>query len=456
MTGAPAGHIRTTAVVKETTTATGRLRTWWASRGTWWWWEQGWRGSPQGRRRRTPARASWCWIPVPPGGRASTDRQGRFRFNRGPHALYLGGPGHGVLERLGIAPCGAAPVVRGARARLGDRVELLPSGASSLVRTGLLAARSKPALARMLAGAPRWRPCEVAPLSVGQWLDGFELPDDARAVAGLIVRLSTYVADESASADVPATQIPLASGPGVRYLHGGWSSLVDAMVAAVRSRGGVVRAASAVRAVDAHGTGWLVQGERVQERARAVVVAAGPPAACSSLAGGWADLGPPVEAACLDLGTTRRLDPPLLLGVDRPLYLSDHAAAAGGLAPAGGGLVHVLRYLHAGEQVRADAVRTELEDHARAAGVDPADVEQRRFLLRMTVTGVLPTPATGGLAGRPGIETHRPGVFVAGDWVGPRGWLSDAALASGEGAGRAAARWAAGAAAPLPAGRRAG
>ena len=391
-----------------------------------------------------------------PGGRASTDRRGRYRFNRGPHALYLGGPGQAVLERMGTAVPGAAPVVRGARARLGDRVDLLPIGAGSLVRTGLLRARSKPALARMLASASGWRPPEVADLSVGEWLDGFQLPDDARAVAGLIVRLSTYVADEAASADLPATQIPLASGPGVRYLHGGWSSLVDAMVAAVRSRGGVVRATSAVRAVDAEGSGWVVQGERVQERARAVVVAAGPPAACSSLAGGWAELGPPVEAACLDLGTTRRLDHPLLLGVDRPLYLSDHAAAADGLAPAGGGLVHVVRYLHAGEQVSAEAVRAELEDHARAAGVEWVGVEERRFLLRMTVGGLLPTPASGGLAGRPGIETARQGVFVAGDWVGPRGWLSDAALASGEGAGLAAARWATGGASPLAVGRRAG
>jgi pyruvate/2-oxoglutarate dehydrogenase complex dihydrolipoamide dehydrogenase (E3) component len=35
------------------------------------------------------------------------------------------------------------------------------------------------------------------------------------------------------------------------------------------------------------------------------------------------------------------------------------------------------------------------------------------------------------------------GVYVAGDWVGPRGWLADAALSSGEAAGRAAAREAA-------------
>jgi pyruvate/2-oxoglutarate dehydrogenase complex dihydrolipoamide dehydrogenase (E3) component len=63
----------------------------------------------------------------------------------------------------------------------------------------------------------------------------------------------------------------------------------------------------------------------------------------------------------------------------------------------------------------------------------------------MTVVGATPSPATGGLAGRPGIDsTGRAGVYVAGDWVGPRGWLADGALASGEAAGSAAARQAAG------------
>ena len=190
--------------------------------------------------------------------------------------------------------------------------------------------------------------------------------------------------------------------------------------------------------------GWLVRGEGLEERARAVVVAASSPAASAPLTGGDAEIGPPVEAACLDLGLRRPLRPPVLLGVDRPLYLIDHASAAGGLAPTGGGLVHGVRYLRAGEDVSAEALRAELEDHARVAGVDPADVEERRFLRRMTVTQVMPTPATGGLAGRPRVETGRPGVFVAGDWVGPQGWLADAALASAEAAGTAAAGWATG------------
>ena len=58
----------------------------------------------------------------------------------------------------------------------------------------------------------------------------------------------------------------------------------------------------------------------------------------------------------------------------------------------------------------------------------------------MVACGTLPTPETGGMAGRPGVvDTGLDGVFAAGDWVGPTGHLADAALVSGEAAGRLAA-----------------
>jgi hypothetical protein len=65
----------------------------------------------------------------------------------------------------------------------------------------------------------------------------------------------------------------------------------------------------------------------------------------------------------------------------------------------------------------------------------------------MVVSSTMPRAATGGLAGRPSItESGLPRVFLAGDWIGPDGVLSDASLASGHAAGRAAIR----AAATLP------
>ena len=64
----------------------------------------------------------------------------------------------------------------------------------------------------------------------------------------------------------------------------------------------------------------------------------------------------------------------------------------------------------------------------------------QRFLPRIVVVTSLPAPGAG-LAGRPPAEVPgAPGLFVAGDWVGQEGWLSDCSLASGERAGQLAAQ----------------
>ena len=49
----------------------------------------------------------------------------------------------------------------------------------------------------------------------------------------------------------------------------------------------------------------------------------------------------------------------------------------------------------------------------------------------MTVAHGMPLATRGGTRGRPAVElSDRPGVFVAGDWVGPEGQLADAAVSS--------------------------
>ncbi|HVW34354.1 MAG TPA: NAD(P)-binding protein, partial [Acidimicrobiia bacterium] len=127
-----------------------------------------------------------------PGGRASTDDRGPYRFNRGPHALYKGGEAQAVLARLGISTPGAEPPGAGARGRLGDRVDVLPADLRTLLRTHLLSVRGKLALARFLGGVKKWRPADLAGLTVGAWLDTFKLPDDARKVVLFLVRTTTY------------------------------------------------------------------------------------------------------------------------------------------------------------------------------------------------------------------------------------------------------------------------
>ena len=146
-----------------------------------------------------------------------------------------------------------------------------------------------------------------------------------------------------------------------------------------------------------------------------------------------------MTASCLDLGLRRPPEIPSWFGVDRPHYLVAHAPGAD-LAPTGSALVHAMRNLHHDGTTSADELRADLWTLAGRAGITHDDVVLDRYLHRMVVISASVTPAGGGLAGRPDVtDTGVDGVLVAGDWVGPSGWLADASLVSGAAAGRLAA-----------------
>jgi hypothetical protein len=83
--------------------------------------------------------------------------------------------------------------------------------------------------------------------------------------------------------------------------------------------------------------------------------------------------------------------------------------------------------------------RDELHRFAALAGITDGQIVEERFLEVHVVTHVLPGPEDG-LAGRPPVAVPGDaGLYLAGDWVGSSGWLSDAAMASGRRAGMLAA-----------------
>jgi phytoene dehydrogenase-like protein len=399
------------------------------------------------------------------GGRAATDQVGRFRFNRGAHALYRAGAAQPVLGRLGVQVAGASPPFKGAQGRLRDKVGLLPVGPTSLLRTSLLGTRDKARVGRLLNGLARWRPEDLADRTAAAWFDEQGLTGDSRAMVEMVARLTSYVADlDRVSADLIVAQIQMGLGEGVDYLHGGWATLVDGLRAVAWDRGVRTELDTPVHRVEPDGTGGAggdvrvvlgrrrspaaapgtrsdgdgdghAGGERVV-RARRVVLAAGTPEANAALLpeppAAWREVGPAVRTACLDLGLAEVPDMTVLLGVDRPLYLIRHAPPAG-LAPAGAAVVHGAWYLRSDEDPSPAEARAFLGEHCRVAGIDPDAAEEQRYLHRMVTCGALPRPERGGMAGRPDVaDTGVDGVLVAGDWVGPEGHLADAAIASGE------------------------
>jgi len=128
------------------------------------------------------------------------------------------------------------------------------------------------------------------------------------------------------------------------------------------------------------------------------------------------------------------------LAMSRPLSFSVHSAAAR-VAPPGAALIHIGRYLADGESA-SRASFDELERFADQIQPGWREVEAtRQHLAGIVVANDHPQAARGGFAGRPPIEVaeHRH-LFIAGDWVGPEGFIADAAAASGAAAGRAAAQ----------------
>lgn len=378
------------------------------------------------------------------GGRARTMERDGFALNLGPHALYRKGAGAPILEALGVRWTGRAPQQSGYGV-VGGRLAPLPAGPRSFLTTKLLTGGAKRELLTLLPRLMRLDTDALRGVPLDTWIAGAIHHQELRQFMSMLIRTTTYTADSTRlSAGEALAQTRLGLLGNVDYLDGGWQTLIDSLRDAARRSGVRIVADTRVIAITRTVGSGAARGVRLDDGtttdAAAVIAAIGPDTTAKLVADGpttpplaWAERAIPVEMACLNLGL-RGLPIPtakLTFGLDRPLYLSVHSAVAR-LAPAGGAVVHVGKYLRADERTTPDADRRELEgllDLVQPGWRD--QVVARSFMPRMTVMNALITAADGGLPGRPGPAVPGvPGLYVAGDWVGPTGMLADAALAS--------------------------
>jgi phytoene dehydrogenase-like protein len=375
------------------------------------------------------------------GGRGATHvEEGGYALNLGPHALYRGGAAATVLRELGVGWRGAAPSATGGYALDRGGRHALPGGLVSLLTTGLFGVAAKMETARMLAGLARVDASALHGVTVNAWLAQSVRHEDVRRLLRALFRLATYAnAADTMSAAVAVSQLQLALAKNVEYLDGGWQTLVDGVRAIAEAAGAVVRTGAPVTSIDRDASGAacgisLRDGTRLPSRA--VVLALPADAAAMLLPEGparrRAAAAVPVRAACLDVALTRLPAPAarFALGVDRPLYFSLHTAVAK-LAPEGGAVIHVARYLEANAP---DPRVTERELEGVLDLMQPGwrdVVAHRRYLPSMLAVSALATAADGGLPGRPGVEVADvANLALAGDWIGREGWLVDASVAS--------------------------
>ena len=411
------------------------------------------------------------------GGRAITHLRRGFRFNLGPHALYRNGGATRVLRELGVPIRGGVPKVAGT-ALLGDERHRLPVTPLSLLLTSMLSFGAKREAAGLMWRIRRLDAKQYANLTVREWLDGNIRDERLRQFFEALIRLSTYCSDANAqSAAVALRQLQIASG-NVTYVDEGWQKLVDSLHSLAVASG--VNFVSSNRIVAVHHDGAVrsieLGGLELEDRndtqslalpderpeyqpgakipATDVLLAVEPSSAAEMIrAGGddsmckeWGTMRP-VEATCLDvaLGSLPAPRNTFALGIDEPTYFSVHSAAAQ-LTPKGGALIHVMKYrtrtapMHDIEIERSDrkeevaADERELESLLDLMQPGWRDVlVHRRFLPAMIVSNALVTP---GLT-RPSPATRIGGLYIAGDWVGEEGLLSDAALLSARAAANA-------------------
>ena len=369
------------------------------------------------------------------GGRARTSEKEGYVFNYGGHALYRGGEAFQVLRKLGIDPQGSKPPLSSYKLLMDGELHQMPAGPGSLLKTTALGTRSKAKLAKLLGLVSLIDVDAIAGMSVDEWVADQDLRPDGERVLKALLRIGSYGDDFSTlSAQMALLQLQRATAKGVLYLHGGWAQLTDGLRAQVE-----VRPRTSAKAVRDSGGELIVETDDEVLIAKSVVLAPGTPAATAGLLEhepGWGDLGPPVTAACLDVAVRKVPTPGYVLGVDEPLYGTTQSPPAR-QAPDGGAVVAVIR--HGARAAELDRPRVERWLHH--VGVRPDDIVHSRFLARLTVTATAPLARLGGLAGRPAITaTGVRNVFLAGDWVGREGGLSDAAFASGHAAGLAAVR----------------
>lgn len=375
-----------------------------------------------------------------PGGRAKTTVRNGYHLNTGPHALFLAGHLRPFLASRGIEPVGGLADASSVRLLRDGTLWPLAATLGSVARTKLLSPRSRLRLLSLMARLPRMDTAAFVGRTWADWLANE--PDDVAGVLGMFVRTGTYVnAAESFDAGAALDQFKLGLA-GVRYIDNGWQTIVDALVARFNATGGTLFAGRTVTALRSDGDVQIDTSAGAISARSAILAGMRPDAVeriTASPVRGRADAGGTVHASALDLALGR-VHNGLVLGIDQPVYLSPHAPTAR-LAPEGCGLVSLLRYTPDGEVdgPSPDAARLRLLALATQAGIGADDIVDERYMHRLVVANSFPTARCGGLAGRPAVDAvDLPGVFIAGDWVGPQFQLADAASSSGEAASRRA------------------
>jgi phytoene dehydrogenase-like protein len=372
------------------------------------------------------------------GGRARTADIEGFYFNQGPHALYLTDATDSVLKEIGIAYTGGIPAGKGYLISGGEKRKIAGDYSSWL--------SGKNDGSQFFISPTQMDFSQLESVTEQEWLDKNIHDINDAEIIKTIIRLNTYANDPDIQSIGPVLhQIYVGSRAGVMYLDGGWQTLIDGLLTVAKNaKAKIVMGKKAIRVKRNDSSGWQVLlDNKAEVSAKIVVIAAGPMDAYSlfddndrpDVLSKIAKEAKPIRLVCLDVALSSLPDKDTLfaLGVDHPLYFSVHSAYAK-LAPKGGALIHVAKYLGTSIQPKPREDQPELE-----AFLDLLQPGWRQVLVKkrplpnMVVSNALVTAADGGLSGRPNPRIAE-NLYIVGDWVGKEGLVSNASVASAKNA----------------------
>ncbi|MFL6407700.1 MAG: phytoene desaturase family protein [Nitrososphaeraceae archaeon] len=368
------------------------------------------------------------------GGRARTAEIDGFYFNQGPHALYLTDASDSILKEIGITYTGGIPAGKGYLISGGKKREIAGDYSSWL--------SGKSDGSQFFISPTKIDFSQLESVTEQEWLDKNIHDINDAEIIKTIFRLNTYANDPDIQSIGPVLhQIYVGSRAGVMYLDGGWQTLVDGLLTVAKNANArIVMGKKAISVKRTDSSGWQVLlSDKTQVSAKIVVIAAGPMDAYSlfddkerpELLSRAAKEAKPVRLVCLDVALSSLPDKDTLfaLGVDRPLYFSVHSAYAK-LAPKGGALIHVAKYLGTSIEPKPREDQPELEEFLDLLQPGWRQVlVKKRPLPNMVVSNAIVTAADGGLGGRPDVKIAD-NLYIVGDWVGKEGLLSNASVAS--------------------------
>lgn len=367
------------------------------------------------------------------GGLAQTERMNGALFNLGPHAMYEGGAALQILRELHCLPDGGYASKSGMIGIWQGKMVRVPQDLTPVENAEW---------GRLMGGLGLIDTHSIRSTSIQEWVDRNVRHERVRFFFYAMCRQWSYCDNMSElSAGYVIEQGQLA-GHGVRYVDGGWQTVVDDLREAAIQAGAVILTGRSAEQImhknDNVDALLLSDGTKIE--VDAVIAASGPNEVCRLVQGAdrmsigkWKDESSPLYAACLDIAL-RYLPHPervFALGLDQPLYFSKHSGAVQ-LSDNGAHVLHAMRYN--GNEATRDGMADEVELTGLLDLLEPGwerEVVAIRFTPNVLVAHDSRTVRHGGAGPAPGpIVPEIRGLYVAGDWVGGEGRLADAGMAS--------------------------